>query len=376
MGNGGSKVGKSKVYREGNHRNFAACFYEHPNFESENNGDTGWGCENRGEWADGPYAHHNDKYSSATVQPGNVAVIYEHRDFQGDKRVLGPGEHPDFGTIGFHDKNSSIRILPDCNDWNHVWNGECDKRRDIFPNLDNTRKEYCNHNQDHAFRNECNNWCANRGGDCVVRDRFLTCKKYEIPDGECNENNIIEMRRKCFQYQLINSQNEPIGGAVCTNKGITDLLNECRQYIPKYISSESACTSTSIAEAKRLKQADEAAELQRKQAAEEAERNRKAQEEAAAKLVEAQRESDRKRAEETKRLQEETKKQREEAQKKTEAMILSIVDPSALPPNLQQRALSEQNGAEKNKMMIIIAVVVVILLCLISMSFLMMGGDE
>lgn len=377
MGNGGSKVGKSKVYREGNHRNFAACFYEHNNFESENDGETGWGCENRGEWADGPYNHHNDKYSSATVQPGNVAVLYDHRDFQGEKRVLKPGEHPDFGRINFHDRNSSIRILPDCDDWNHVWNGECDKRMDIFPGLNNTRKDFCNHNKDHAFRNECNNWCNQNGGQCSLRDRFNKCAKYEIPDHECNENKVNEMENKCVQLGFMEQTTKNIiGGNVCTNKSINDFLNECRQYIPKYVSSESACTSTGVAEAKRLKQADEAAELQRKQAAEEAERNRKAQEEAAAKLVEAQRESDRKRAEETKQLQEETKKQREEAQKKTEAMILSIVDPSALPPKLQERALKEQDGDEKTKMMMIIAIVVVVILLLSSMSMLFMGGDE
>lgn len=357
--------GRSKIYREGNHRNYSACFYEHDKFESETNGDTGWGCAGRGEWADGPFNHHNDRYSSATVQPGNVAVIYEHRDFQGDKRVLGPGEHPDFGTIGFHDKNSSIRILPDCNDWNHVWNGECDKRRDIFPYLDNTRKEYCNANKNNAFTNECNNWCANRGGDCGLRDTFNTCKTYEIPDHECNKTNIEDLERRCGTYGIIDKVTKsPIGGAVCTNKGIADLLNECRSYIPKYISSESACMSTSIAEAKRLKQADETAERQRKQVAKEQEKNRKAQEEAAEEIAEAQRQSDRRRERENKRLELVTKRQREEAQKKTEAMILSIVDPSALPPNLQQRALSEQNSNTLTYSILISALVIILVIIL------------
>jgi hypothetical protein len=341
-----------------------ACFYEDPDFRTHQHCETVWG-----NWGDGPRSWQNDKYSSAKVNSGNVAVIYEHGNFTGNYLSLGPGEYRNLRDFGFDDKNSSIRILPDCNDWNRgdlVWQGDCDSRRDIFPNLDENRKKYCNKNKENAYKEKCNPFPD-------LRNLYNRCAKYSITDDACNERNIINMENKCVQLGFMEQTTKnTIGGNICSDKSINDFLAECRQYIPKYVASESGCTSSGLAEAKRLKKADETAELDRKAAAEEAEKNRKAQEIAAAELVKAQKESDRQRAAETKRLQEESKRQREEAQKKTEAMILSIVDPSALPSDLQQRALKEKSGNNTQMMMIIAIVVVMLLSSSMLMSMLLM----
>jgi hypothetical protein len=373
-------MGRSKVYKTGEYKNFAACFYEHPRFESDNDGNTGWGCANRGEWADGPFRHHNDKYSSATVQPGHVAVIYADPNFQGDKAVLEPGEHPD---LGLNDRNTSIRILPNCNDWSQVWSGECDNRRDIFPNLNNTRKAFCNHNKDHAFRQECNTWCAENGGQCALRDMFNKCGKYKISDNaptaptgpkgqgrplevrgdECSDAKITDIENKCINMGFIDQTTKSsIGGAQCNQSSIDNFLKECKTFIPKYISSESGCTSIGLVDAKTRKLIDDNAEKARLQAEKDAEAGRKRQEEDTDRLVAVQRESDKKRDEELKRTSQEQIEARKAAQLQMEQTLLSVVDPDAIPESLRDRVPSKYNSTTY----IILAVIILLLL---SMSF-------
>jgi hypothetical protein len=359
-------MGRSTIYKNGEYKNYAACFYEDLNFESGDDGRVGWGCAHRGEWADGPFRQHNDKYTSATVQPGHVAVIYADPNFQGDYAVLEPGEHPDLrNNNNINDKNTSIRILPNCKDWNHVWNGECDKRRDIFPYLNNTRKDFCNYNKANAFSNECNTWCAENGGQCALRDMFNKCGKYSIGDNECNDAKITEIENKCINMGFIDQTTKSsIGGAQCNQSSIDNFLKDCKTFIPKYISSESGCTSIGLVDAKTRKLMDDNAEKARLQAEKDAEAGRKRQQEDTDRLVATQKESDKKRDEELKRTSQEQIEARKDAQLQMEQTILSMIDPDAIPESLRGKLPSNSD----NTMYIIIAIVIVLLLLSISFS--------
>ena len=306
------------------------------------------------------YGHNqNDKYTSMKVYDGNVVVAYEHGNFTGNNKVFSPGDHRDLRHHDFNDKISSFRILPDCNDWNNndlVWEGDCDNYSRYFPNLNENRKKYCNKNKENAFKQKCDPFPD-------LRNLYNKCANYGISYNNCNDTNITNMENKCVSYGFMEQTTKNIiGSNVCNQTSINDFLTDCRKYIPTYIPTESGCTSSGLADAKSRKTIADNAELERIQTAQDAEAARIAQAAATDVLVQAQQESDTKRAEETKEMIVETKKQREESQKKTESMILSIVDPSALPDDLQQRALKVQDDDNNQKMMMIIAIVVVMLL--------------
>lgn len=205
----------------------------------------------------------------------------------------------------------------------------------------------------------------------AVNAREALCKKYNIPlDGSCKLNLVTEIENKCVNMGFLEQTTKNIiGNHTCNRDSIDKFLADCRAYIPKYISSENGCTSPGLDEAKRLKNLDDNASAQREQASKESAKNRQAQQEAAEDLVEAQRESDRRRAREVRRLELLTKKQREEAQKKTEAMILSIVDPNALPPDLQKRALAEQNSSTVTYGILISVILLIIIAIIIFTTF-------
>jgi hypothetical protein len=261
---------------------------------------------------------------------------------------------------------------PNCDDWNsdEVWDGACEGNRKIFPTLDSKRKEYCNSNNDRARSDKCVNWCNGHGGECGLRDRLAKCGKYGIRDGDCNDAKITQIENKCISMGFIDQTNKTaIGTAQCNQSSIDTFLKECKTYMPIYITSESGCTSSGLVDAKTRKLTAENAEKSRLQAEKDAEAGRKRQQEDTEKLLAAQKEDAKKRKEELEKVSQEQIVARKASQSQMESILLSIVDPSAIPPELQEKV-------PYNTTYIIIAIVIVFLLSSSSISILLRQGGK
>jgi hypothetical protein len=249
----------------------------------------------------------------------------------------------------------------DCNHPPNSFHPNCNRDKRHFPSLEQTRKVHCNSNKATAFSNECAEWC-NATGQCTLKDRFVKCATYNIGDNECTDAKITEIQNKCIQLGFIDQTTKtPIGTAQCNQSSINTFLNECKSFIPKYISSESGCTSAGLADAKIRKLTDENAEKARLQAEKIAEEGRKRQEEDTKKLIEAQKEDAKKREEELQKVSQEQIEARKAAQLQMEQTLLSVVDPESLPENLKDKVPSKNNTTY--------ILLVIIILLLVSMSF-------
>lgn len=265
---------------------------------------------------------------------------------------------------------------PNCEDGNSEdpWAHGCNENVNIFPGLQSARKHYCNSDFGRARSQKCVDWCNANGGQCELRDRIAKCARHKVPDSECQPDRVQNIINTCSRLGISNTAGEQVGTYECSQSGIDTLMNDCKPYMPKYITNDSGCNVGGLESAKRQKQTDDNAEAARIQAEQLAEARRKEEEKNTAALVAAQKESDRKREAELKKVSEEQKKSREEAQKKTEQMLLSVINPDALPDNLKDRVAPKNDD---KTMYIIIAVVICLLLCssLIG-SFFLLGGKE
>ena len=260
---------------------------------------------------------------------------------------------------------------PNCDDANSddIWHSACAGNTKIFPNLGSKKKEYCNSNNNRARSATCTEWCNANGGQCGLRDRLFKCGKYSISDNECNDNKINQLEGKCINMGFIDQTNKTsIGTAQCNQTSIDAFLKECKTFIPTYISSESGCTSSGLADAKTRKLTAENAEKSRLQAEKDAEAGRKRQQEDTDRLVAAQKESDKKRKEELEKVSQEQIEARKAAQLQMEQTLLSVVDPDAIPDNLRDRVPPKSD----NTMYIIIAIIVLLLIMSSSAAFLLM----
>ena len=282
----------------------------------------------------------------------------------------------------------------DCEAHENAFNPKCTQNKRHFPNLDITRQLHCNLNTFNASSSECTEWCNANNGKCKLKDRLDKCNEYDIRekcnDEEinaierdcinlgvidkntkrltginqcnqrsidilkdrlnkcaiyninselCNDSKIMDIQSKCVSMGFINQNTKSSISTVQCNQGSIDIfLKECKEYIPKYISDESGCTSNNIINVKIRKLAEQNAE------------NARLQDEQNARLqVEKYKENARLQAEENARLQAEKDKEnaRLQAEKDKENVRLQ-----AEKDKENVRLQAEQNArlqAEKDK---------------------------
>jgi hypothetical protein len=220
----------------------SACFYTANNFGGKNK------CYSQGNYYS---LEHNDDYDSAKVPEGIVAFLWENPNFEGERVQLNPGV---YGTLpGLSNKSSSLKVLPNCNKQEHIWNSMCNTHRDLFPELDTLRADYCNENSSNAMSEKCLTWCGENRGKCSQMNKQVACNKYGLSGNECTDEKIIDLENRCMQYGLIDSQTKTATSSSlyqCNERGIASMIAECKQYELE----DENCISSKLADAKVAKQ--------------------------------------------------------------------------------------------------------------------------
>jgi hypothetical protein len=267
-------------------------------------------------------------------------------------------------------------IGPNCENWDsdEIWSPACDGNTKIFPNLNSTRKTYCNSNQERANGVDCAKWCNDNNGQCSVKGQSAKCVKYGIWSSVCNDNTINDIESKCVNMGFIDQTTKSaIGTAVCNKDSIGAFLDECLTYIPEYIASESGCTSVGLADAKARKLIAETAEKNRLQLAQDVQAARISSQKGIAQLITSQKQSDITRKEDLEKVSTEQIAARKDAQLQMEKILLSVVDPDAIPDG--KKGWFDNwgfgDGKDNTTMYIIIAIIVFLLITSSSVALLL-----
>jgi predicted HicB family RNase H-like nuclease len=198
-----------------------ACFYTGSNY----NGDSE--CLPRGTYNNVKY---DDRYTSAKIPKGLVAFLYEHPNFDGERLKLSE-DTPKFTRND--DKVSSIQVLPDCDNPQYIWESECNFSRNVFPELDTKRADFCNANRTNALSQKCMTWCNENKGKCALLNKGIACKRYNIPDDQCTDDKILSIENDCVTYGLIDANSKTTTSRSiyqCNADGIALLLKKCKEY--------------------------------------------------------------------------------------------------------------------------------------------------
>lgn len=219
----------------------SACFYTAANFGGRNK------CYSQGNH---PSLEHNDDYHSAKVPGGVVAFLWEHPSFEGERLQLNPN---DYGVLpGLINRGSSLKVLPDCSKQEHTWNSMCNVHRDLFPELDTVRAEYCNASKENAMSERCLTWCGENRGKCSQMSKQIACNKYGLTGGECTDEKIIDLENRCIKYGIIDENKTPMSRALfqCNEGGVAKMIEQCK----KFELEGEDCTSANLGDVIVLKQ--------------------------------------------------------------------------------------------------------------------------
>lgn len=198
-----------------------ACFYTGSNY----NGDRE--CLDKGSYNN---VKHDDRYTSAKIPPGYVAFLYEHPNLEGERLRLDK-DTPQFSRND--DKVSSIQVLPDCHNPQYIWEQECSFSRNVFPELDTKRADFCNANRTNAKSQKCMTWCNENKGKCATLNKEIACGRYNIPENKCTDEVILGLEKDCVQYGLIDANTKTATSQSlyqCTESGVKLLLDKCKEF--------------------------------------------------------------------------------------------------------------------------------------------------
>jgi hypothetical protein len=220
----------------------SACFYTAKNYTGKNK------CYDQGDYS---RLEHNDDYDSAKVIGDVVAFLWENPNFEGERLQLNPSN---YGTLpGLSNKSSSLKVLPNCNKQEHIWNSKCNTNRDLFPELETLRAEHCNKNSSNAMSEKCLTWCGENRGKCSLMSKQVACNKYGLSGNECTDEKIIDLENRCMQYGLIDTETKTATSSSlyqCNEPGIASMIAECKKY---ELEGEN-CISSNLADARVMKQ--------------------------------------------------------------------------------------------------------------------------
>lgn len=198
----------------------SACFYTGSNYKGDKE------CLNRGQYNNVKY---DDRYSSA--QPSNlVAFLYEHANFDGDFLRVDKNT-PSFPRLD--NKTSSIKVLPNCDMTENIWEPECDYNKNLFNQLDTKRSDFCNSTRTNALSQKCISWCQENRGKCAMLNKEVACKKYDIPSDICTDEEVMNIEGQCVQYGLIDPDSKTTTAASiyqCNKKGLDTLFEQCKKF--------------------------------------------------------------------------------------------------------------------------------------------------
>lgn len=198
-----------------------ACFYTGSNYKGDSE------CLGKGNYHNVKY---EDRYTSAKIPKGLVAFAYEHPNFEGEYLKLTED------TSKFNrndDRVSSIKILPDCHNPQFIWEPECNANRNIFPEIDTKRADYCNANRTNAVSERCMVWCGENKGKCLTLSRGIACGRYSIPESKCTDETILNLENECVKYHLIDPYTKTATSqslAQCSEAGVKYILDQCKKY--------------------------------------------------------------------------------------------------------------------------------------------------
>jgi hypothetical protein len=120
----------------------------------------------------------------------------------------------------------------DCNNDLNYFDADCDyyasnKATDAFKK----RKTFCNLNRLNAYSSNCIRFCNVNRSECSLKNLYDTCKNFNIPDSDCNQETIDKLRNKCLKYKIINENNKLQPGAPpCNDQSIKSFENDCNTY--------------------------------------------------------------------------------------------------------------------------------------------------
>jgi hypothetical protein len=85
---------------------------------------------------------------------------------------------------------------------------------------------YCNENDSNAHNTTCIDWCTTNS--CPRLNNSEDCKRYGISEEACTSQAALDIKTKCLNYGMLSTQGLPVGNYKCTQKGLTDLEQDCK----------------------------------------------------------------------------------------------------------------------------------------------------